>query len=64
MVANGSAGLAGPVSCPAHSPFSLGRVAQAGNGKSTASGTGMSGWAMNIVPGLASVARWRWAGGR
>ena len=45
MVANGSAGVAGPSSCPAHLPFSLGLVAQAGNGKSTASGTGMSGWA-------------------
>ena len=64
MAANGSAGRAGLVSCPAHSPFSLGRVAQAGNGKSTASGSGISGWAMNMVPGLASVARWRCAGGR
>jgi DNA-binding NarL/FixJ family response regulator len=64
MVAKGSAGRAGPSSWPAQSPFSLGRVAQAGNGKSTASGTGMSGWAMNMVPGLARVARWRCAGGR
>jgi hypothetical protein len=59
IVANGSAGAAGAESWPAHSPFSLGRVAQAGNGNSTASGTGMSGWAMNIVPGLARVARCR-----
>ena len=45
-------------------PASDGRVAQAGNGNSTHSGTGMSGWVTNIVPGLASSARWRWAGGR
>jgi putative copper resistance protein D len=64
MVANGSAGVAGPSSMPAQVPFSAGRVAQAGKGKSTARGTGMSGWAMNMVPGLASMARARWAGGR
>jgi Phosphotransferase enzyme family len=29
-------------------------VAQAGNGKLTTSGTGMSGWALNVLPGLAS----------
>ncbi len=40
------------------------RVAQAGNGNSTASGTGISGCETNIVPGLASVARVRWDGGR
>ena len=45
-------------------PASLGRVAQAGNGNSTHSGTGISGWLTNIVPGLASRARWRCAGGR
>src|SRR5215213_417365 len=40
------------------------RVAQAGNGNSTQSGTGMSGWLTNIVPGRASSARCRMAGGR
>ena len=34
-------------------PASDGRVAQAGKGNSATSGTGMSGWLMNIVPGLA-----------
>ncbi len=38
-------------------PASAGRVAQAGNGNSTHSGTGISGWSTNIVPGLASSAR-------
>ena len=45
-------------------PHSVCRVAQAGNGNSTASGTGISGWETNIVPGLASVARMRWLAGR
>ena len=40
------------------------RVAQAGNGNSTASGTGISGWETNMVPGLASVARLRCEAGR
>src|SRR5690606_36384678 len=40
------------------------RVAHAGNGNSTASGTGISGCETNIVPGLASVARCRCDGGR
>ena len=53
MAANGSDGAAGPSSTPAQTPCSLGRVAQAGNGNSTASGTGISGWETNIVPGLA-----------
>ena len=35
------------------------RVAHAGNGNSTASGTGISGCETNIVPGLARVARMR-----
>ncbi len=35
------------------SPRSSGRVAQAGNGNSTTSGTGICGWWTNIVPGLA-----------
>ena len=39
-------------------------VAHAGNGNSTASGTGISGWEMNMVPGLASVARPLWEAGR
>ena len=43
---------------------SSGRVAQAGNGNSTTSGTGISGWLTNIVPGLAIVARWRCAAER
>src|SRR5581483_6190819 len=43
---------------------SSGRVAQAGNGNSTTSGTGISGWETNIVPGLAIVARSRWTDGR
>ena len=45
-------------------PHSACRVAQAGNGNSTDSGTGISGWLTNMVPGLASVARVRWLGGR
>ena len=45
-------------------PHSACRVAQAGNGNSTASGTGISGWLTNMVPGLARVARVRWLGGR
>ncbi len=52
------------MSTPVHCPFSAGRVAHAGNGNSIASGTGMSGCETNIVPGLAIVARCRWAGGR
>jgi hypothetical protein len=40
-----------------------GRVAQAGNGNSTADGTGISGCETNIAPGLARVARWRCDGG-
>ena len=43
---------------------SLSRVAQAGKGNSMASGTGISGWETNMAPGLASVARCRWEGGR
>src|SRR5205814_5466619 len=45
-------------------PASAGRVAQAGKGNSTTSGTGSSGWLTNMVPGLAISARARWAGGR
>ena len=45
-------------------PHSDWRVAQAGKGNSTASGTGISGWETNMVPGLARVARVRWLGGR
>ena len=45
-------------------PASETRVAQAGKGNSRQSGTGMSGWLTNMVPGLASRARCRWAGGR
>ena len=37
----------------ARSVVSAGRVAHAGNGNSTTSGTGISGWLTNIVPGLA-----------
>ena len=40
------------------------RVAQAGNGNSSTSGTGSSGWDTNIVPGLRIVARWRCTAGR
>ena len=35
------------------------RVAHAGNGNWTTSGTGSSGWLTSIVPGLRIVARWR-----
>src|SRR5215217_7812447 len=62
--ANGSRGLAG-APFPDPFPFTAGaaigpavsdsRVAHAGNGNSTASGTGISGCDTNIVPGLASV---------
>ena len=41
-----------------------GRVAHAGNGNSTTSGTGISGCITNIVPGLAIVARFWCVGGR
>ena len=49
---------------PAAGPASLARVAQAGNGNSTTSGTGSSGWATSIVPGLRIVARSRCARGQ
>ncbi len=52
---------AGGRSGPAHSDR---RVAQAGNGNSIASGTGISGWETNIAPGLAMVARARCEAGR
>ena len=43
---------------------SASRVAQAGNGNSIASGTGISGCETNMAPGLASVARSRCEAGR
>ena len=64
MAANGSAGWAGPVSWPAHSPFSLGRVAQAGNGKSTASGTGITGSSDQHGPWLCQSGALPLRGGR
>src|SRR6185437_8423141 len=45
-------------------PRSVCRVAQAGNGNSTASGTGIPGWDTNIAPGVASVALIRCEAGR
>ena len=45
-------------------PASEARVAHAGNGNCTTSGTGTSGWVTTIVPGLMIVARWRCAAGR
>src|SRR3546814_1451352 len=40
------------------------RVAHAGKGNSTTTGTGSWGWLTNIVPGLMMVARWRCTTGR
>src|SRR5262245_3648199 len=55
--ASAAEGPAGSARVAGGAAAAAGRVAQAGNGKETASGTGISGWATNIVPGLAIVAR-------
>ena len=44
-------------------PASAERVAQAGNGNSTSTGTGRRGWETYMEPGLRMVLRCRWAPG-